>query len=255
MPATQTIVLPSKGRLYDGKIPEGKVVVREMMTQDEAALFTRGVESTARMSTLLNSCLLNKEVPGPELLIVDRFAILLAIRTLSYGSEYEALLKCPHCNGQFKHLMDIQNELEIHFMGETDDGVEIPEFGEPFLLTLPSSGTIIKFRLLRGKDESAIAKLAKRMRLQSADPSDPSYIHRMALQLVEVDGKPVDLAEATKFVSTMTARDSRAFQLETERVERGIDTTLHVTCTNPACGADFDADMPLTAEFFRPSRV
>ena len=237
------IPLPSRGVLYDGKLPTGKVVVRPLTTKEEAVLYAPTGDAVTKINSIISACIVTRDVPPEELLMVDRFAILLSLRTASLGPIYEFPFRCRYCNTQFKARVNIADEFDIKFMEETAT--------EPFETTLPICGRRVSFRLLRGKDETGIARHAKKVRMRSADSGDPSFIHRMAVQIVAVDGVEVNQMQAERFVNTpLDLGDSNALRIAVEKVESGIDTTCYMDC--PQCGATNDADMPFSVEFFRP---
>lgn len=244
--------LPSKGLLYEGKLPNGEVEVRAMLTGDESVLYSPGEDSISKINIVISACLLTKDVAPQDLLMIDRFAILLGIRTHTFGTEYPFAHRCQFCNTQFKHKCNIGTDLKVNFMGEDADGNEFP-ISEPFFVQLPVSNVKLGYRLLRGRDEINIARYTKRVRMQSSDPTDPSFKFRLATQIVSLDDKAVQMGEATRFVNEMTAKDSRAFQLDEDKVERGVDTTLMIDCRN--CGGTNEVDMPFSLEFFRPSSI
>lgn len=238
-----SIPLPSKGVLYEGRMPTGSVRIRPMTTAEEAILYSPVGDGLTKIHAIINACVIDKDVPPDELLLIDRFAILLALRTLSLGPIYTVPFRCRYCSAQFKATIDIAADLDMVYM---DEGVK-----EPFIVSLPKANKLIGFRLLRGRDEERIAKYTKKTRMKSTDTADPSYLYRMALQIINIDGVDVKIEEAEKFVKTLDIGDSNALRQEVEKVEGGIDTTIYIDCTS--CGATNETEMPFELEFFRPS--
>ena len=64
-----TVELPSRGVLYEGKLPEGKANLRPMGEQEENLIFQRGGDRMAKIRRIVDNCYLDKEkVSSSELL-------------------------------------------------------------------------------------------------------------------------------------------------------------------------------------------
>jgi len=237
------VPLPSKGLLYGGAYAKGYIEVRPMTTKEESILYTPG-EWLGHINKVLNSCVVNHEIDPMELTLGDRFALLLYIRTFSYGSKYEVPFRCSACGKQYKLDVDLATDLSIEHM--PDDLVE------PIEYDFPMSDNYIHFRLLRGKDEVEIAKRTKKMILKTVDEGDPSSNYRLAASIVGINGVEVDINEAMSFVENLLPGDAHDFRQYQEEIEGKIDTTIYHECQY--CGVTNDFEMPFTTEFFRPTR-
>lgn len=237
------VTLPSQGVLYGDKIPGGRFELRPMTTAEEAILFNTSGDGISKVNAVIDACAVTKDIPLEDLLLIDRFYILLVLRTRSFGAVYAFPTRCQGCQAQFKTEINISEDLEINPMSE--------DVVEPFDVTLPFNGDTVSLRFLRGKDEVRVARHAKRIRMQSTDPGDPSHTHRMALQIVAINGREVQLVEAQRYVESLDIGDSNAIRTRVEEVEGGVDTTCYVDCR--MCGFVNEIDMPFTIEFFRPS--
>jgi hypothetical protein len=251
--------LPSRGALYEGKVPDGEVEVRKLTANEEALLLSSGSQGMDRMETVLQRCVrLPNEFPHDELLMTDRMASLLALRTITFGPHYSFDYRCRFCSQMQKAEIDILEDLEEQTPDSIavkmlDKGHEDWQLHEPLTITLPDKGMIIDVRFLRGKDEQKIVKRSKRVAMQSVDVGDPSYLYRFALQIVRVEGEEVDLGKKELFVRELTAKDTAAIRIAVDEVEPGIDLTVYPECRN--CGAVNEMMLPFTVEFFRPSRL
>jgi len=248
--------LPSRGMLYEGKLGEGIVYIRPMTTKEESILYSPVGDGASKIDNLIRSCLTSKEVSPDELLSVDRFAILLSIRTLTHGASYTFPFRCRDCRAQFKTTVDIVEDFDIRYMGDEvwmEKVAEVYGSEEPFTVTLPVSGDEISFVLLRGKDEKRIAMHAKRVRMATTDPDDPSYCYRMATIIKGINGKAVTTLQTERYVGRMHSRDSNALRLALDAVEGGIITKCYPVCNK--CGFTNECNMPFDLEFFRPNRV
>src|SRR5258708_5267862 len=121
VPPTEVVPLPSKGRVYPPDFPlagADRVEIRSMTARDEDILTSRALLKQGKaISTLLRSCLVNKQVDVDQMLIGDRNAIMVAIRITGYGAEYEVKVACPKCEVQSKHQFDL-SRLAIKPLGK-----------------------------------------------------------------------------------------------------------------------------------------
>ena len=235
--------LPSEGRLYEGKIPDGIIEARPMTTAEEAILYSAAGDGISKIDNIINACVITRDPDPKDLLLIDRFYILLMLRTRSFGGRYDFPVRCQGCQVQFKANVDLAEDLEVHPMAE--------DVIEPFEATLPINGDTLQMRFLRGRDEARIARQAKRVRMQSSDPADPSYLYRLALQIVGINGKDVQIVEAERYVRQLDVGDSAEMRQKTDELEGGADTRIYIDCTS--CGYINEMELPFTAEFFRPN--
>jgi len=242
---TFSITLPSKGLLYDGKVPDGTVLLRPLTAKELSILYNPGGDAMVKLNMIISSCVVNCQLDPTDFLLTDRMYTLLILRTRSMGAIYEFPLKCEACGAQYKEKIDISTELKTKELS--------PETKEPIELKLPNSGDIITYRFLRGRDENAIAKSAKRMIMQSTDPSDPSFIMRIATMLQSVGDKAdLDYYAKESYVSGLDAGDINEISNDVEEKESGISLIVNTECRK--CGYLDEVMMPFTAEFFRPRR-
>jgi len=257
----QDVKLPSRGALYGDKIPDGVVQVRKLGATEEAQLLSSGAQGLDRIDVVLKNCV---KLPGDfkhdELLMTDRMALMLAMRTATFGPSYSFDYRCRYCNAMQRTNppINIIEDLEettpdsIHLKME-EQGDRDWTLREPITVELPDEKVSITFRFLRGKDESRIVKRASRMMMQSVDGSDPSYLFRFAVQIVTIGGEEKDIGQKELFIRKLSATDLARFRIAVEDNEPGIDLRVYPACRS--CGAANEMMMPFTAEFFRPSRL
>lgn len=240
--------LPSRGVLYEGKLPEGRVQLQPMTAKQQALLQTQGGGILGKLDAIIDTCCkLPAGMPHKDLLLTDRLAILLALRTKTFGPEYTFRWRCRECGKSNSATINITEELNEKI------GVE-GQLVEPIEIELPDKGTTLKLRFLRGTDEAQAVKNAKRFEMQSNDAQDPSYLYRIALQLISEDEKPfANILEKQSFVEKLTAGDLIVIEDTVNEVESGIDNKLFLECGK--CEATNEMGMPFAAEFFRPRRA
>lgn len=238
--------LPSRGLLYEGAIPGGIVQLRPFKTREQALLTSQGGGPLGKAEAVLQSCC---KLPSPtfkhlDLLSTDRLAILVALRTKTFGPEYTFKWKCTNCRRTNNAMVDIVQDLRER------PGIE-GKLVEPVLVELPIRKTTVSVRFSRGTDEILVMKYAKQMESRSAELGDPAYSYKLALQLQDEDDKPIgDVLARQRFVDDLHARDLLVIERAMSDAETGIDTRLTLTCVH--CDSTSEASMPFTPEFFRP---
>jgi len=245
--------LPSRGVLYDGKLPGGIVKIRKQTAREQARLMQQGGGMAGKIDAIVNSCLkLPDTFPdSKQLLLTDRHAILLALRTKTFGPDYEFDYRCRECRAQVRGSVNIVEDL--------NEIVPSDDFVEPVVVKLPESNQTVHLRFLRGADEAQVAKNARRMKMQSNDADDPSYLLRLAIQVIDVEevsdeerDKMKSLPFRQRWVESLPAGDLLYLEDKLNAVEPGIDQRVYLEC--PQCDFDSEMSMPFTAEFFRPRR-
>lgn len=240
----QSITLPSQGALYGDKLPGGKVELRTMSAYAQSVLFSQG-SLEDRLTKVINAtAVLPKSLSAAELLTVDRMAILLAVRTLTFGPHYEFNYGCQGCGAKQAHTVNILSDL---------DETKVAEMEEPFTIRLPKSKKSVSLRFMRGKDEEAVAKHTKKMAMASADVGDPSALYRVGRLIETVDGAAMDGVQIGDFVRNMDALDFTVIENELEAREPGIQLGVQVECKR--CEHLNELNLPFDREFFRPSTV
>ncbi len=239
------LYLPSKGVLYEGRIPDGKVEARGMNVQDIAYFESNGSSAHEKIERLLKTCVkLPNGFEHRDLLLTDRMALLFSLRTLTIKSGYDYAFRCPHCGTFNERTADLATELT---QTEPEPGLT-----EPIAVHLDGCNADVEIRFLRGRDEEAVAKYAKRIKLKSVDSEDPSLSHRIALQLITINGEKPDILERERFAKGMPFDDLLTLVDLIATKEPGIDTEIVADCSK--CQAPNKVELGLTAEFFRRSR-
>ena len=240
--ATNVAELPSKGK-FNPEIPEGLVELYPMTTRDEALLVGMGEGQISDVfDAILSRCIASPEIDLGNMLLTDKFYLVLMLRANSYGSEYTFSISCPKCRQDIEHTCQIPTDFEVS-EGEGE---------EPFSVSLPLSGKKVAFRLLRGHDEEEIERFSRREKSKSKD-DNREYIYRLAKHILTIDGKaPENIQVAMEFISALVGLDSVELRNAMDDATPGVDTTLEVECKR--CKRDFKVEMPFTAGFFRPRR-
>lgn len=244
------LTVPSRGVLYNGALPGG-VVAYHPMTAKEEKLLAGGRGGVGIIDSILKSCMPNLPLPVDELLLNDKYFMLLVLRAQSYGSRYRFPVKCDGCDRKFTHEVNLGFSVE----GEEEENtfsvrVLADDTVEPFEVKLPMSGDTIGFRLLRGRDEKQIQRFAESAAAKGRQEGDPSYIYRRAKHIVTVNGEELDSFTAQAYVEEMIGGDSAAFDKAISDVDCGVDTGVKAEC--PICYEVNEFNLPMSSEFFRP---
>ena len=252
------ITLPSKGILYEGKVINGKVQILPMTTREEKMIASAGKNAgMSIIDTLINRCVEGAGgMKADDFLVGDRAYLIMAIRAVSLGDNYEFSLQCESCNTKSRQEVQIPNDLEVIHL---KDGFE-----EPITVELPYSKWVVKLRLLRGKDEKDIAHFSERAyrNINAEKTGDPAYTYRIAKQIVSINPTPEDPeaeivnsdAESMKQICALyeklPARDGVAIRDALSENDCGVDTDIEYHC--PKCGYNGVMMLPMQIEFFRP---
>lgn len=233
------VTLPSRGALYDGKLPGGKVEIRKMTVAEEVILQSTSGGADL-VGKLVQACC--KLPPGflhSQLLLSDRIAILIALRVYTFGPRYQVPYTCSGCGAVNKADVDLSTDVRER------EGA--PKIVEPIEVSLVDATKRVSLRFLRGSDEATIAKSRKK------DAPQDETVVRMALQLDKVDGEDLPNLDAKiAFVRALTIPDAMDIRDALEKVEPGLDTRISPACSS--CGEVNEMQMPMTPEFFRPTR-
>jgi hypothetical protein len=241
----EEIVLPSLGRFYNGSDgpTDGKIHVRPMTGNEEMILGTpRYLKKGVALDMIFQECV--KEAIQPsKLLTVDRTFILIYLRGISIGHEYEVDVRCPECTTSFGTTIDLNLPVETCPEEFTQANLE-----DKF----PNSGLRFKYRLSTGSDEQAVTDhQEKRIKQFGDNATDDTILFRMAL-LVEA----IEHVKGVRLVQSILQR----LPMEDVNYLRGLiidppfgpNTRIQLFC--PSCNHEFEVNLPVDADFFFPRR-
>lgn len=243
----EEILLPSKGKFYDGTNGpvSGKLHIRPMTGQDENILATqRFVKKGTALNMIFDNCIQeSKSFPSEHLLKQDRTFILIYLRGISYGSDYEVTLTCPFTSKTFNYTIDLN--LDIEYCPE--------EFDEGNLEgVLPSSGFKFKYRLENGADEQKISEyLERKSQFSNTNQADDTMLYRTALLIEDIEGL-TDTREILVLLKKLKSVDVNYLRNLVINPPFGVKTKL--TITSPFVGEEFEVELPLGSNFFFPSQ-
>lgn len=243
--------LPSAGLPYNGSMPGGNVEISPLTTREEmiiAGFREQGMsDPNLLIDSILKNCLkLPTGVAYEDLLITDRFFLIANVRAISFGEDYGFTWRCGCRNKEQRSVHQLPGGLKLFKLA--------PDFHEPFEVKLPKCGKTIGMRLLRISDEKAIERYRDQMIERATEPivGDPGYLFRMARRIVTVDGEEWEIQKKLDLLGNppMLSVDSIAMRKKYEDNECGLDLSVTTKCR--FCGQEREANLPFSAEFFRP---
>lgn len=205
---------------------------------------------------ILRACWLETEDPGPysnsgvtaesrsipwgKILVCDRFTVLAAIRSLTYGSDYFFPVKCGEngrgCGYPFEWEVDLETEVPIYPL-PPESIAKIAAGNNRFETVL--DGTSIVFKLLTGTDERRAGKNIRKNKSEL-------FTTALASRIVEVEGR--DRRDIKSWLDDLDLD----FQLELlgkfEDVDGGLESELEVEC--PDCDRIQTITVPFEGEAF-----
>ena len=240
----EEVMLPSKGKFYDGTDgpTNGIIHIRPMTGEEEQILATpRFVKRGNAINMIFDKCI--RENINPEnMLSEDRTFLLIYLRGISYGTDYEIQIKCPDTDRQFSTTVDLDT-LEI--IRCSDD------YGPSSLSgILPKSKYRFSYRLSRGKDDTEIQQYREsKIKAYGETASDDTITFRVAQLLNNIENI-TDKEELKVLIKNLHIKDVNYIRNMINDPPFGINTT--VTILSPFSNEDFDIDLPLDSGFFFP---
>lgn len=222
--------------MYTFTLPSGlEAELREMTGAEESLLTNRRLMKGGEgVNQVLRNCLVRlgdkteialKDVL--DLLSGDRLFLLVKLRQISFGDEVDLTLGCP--------AKDCGEATDVHI---ALDDLEVMPYGteREFIFELPRKKKPVIFTLMDGHMEKRLASL-----------KDPNLHSAMLMRVKEIDGK----APNRNSLAELPAFDLNALRAEMQRVDGGIDTTVHTVCAS--CGARIVTRLEAEPPFLFPN--
>ncbi len=243
---TEFVDLPSKGEFYAQGHPLHKqdtVEIRFMTAKDEDILTSRTLlKKGLVIERLLQNIVVNKAINPADLLVGDRNAIIVAARSTGYGSEYKTKLNCPSCGEYVEYDFDLGEASVTE--AEASEEVTRTENGT-FVIRIPKMNLDIETRLLTGRDETYLSKLASSKKKH--DLGDTVLTDQFRQFIVSVNGQSgKDIINA--LIENMPAYDSRFLRKHYQAIVPNVDLTQNFECSS--CELEQEMEVPFTADFF-----
>ena len=213
--------LPSECRVYELEDPDMPITIRPMTFDDEKSIVSAKKEHDP-VNLVLQRCVTNIKVP--ELLPMDKLYLIMKLREISYGDEYNTLLICQECNAENPTTINL-SQLNVNPVPD--------DFSDPIELELPQLNKKINVRLPRVKDE--------RLFLDTE-----TALNQLWRFVVDIDGH-TDKSIISAVMDKLPLVDVRTI-LNTIKSDYGVDTKVKFACKE--CGGVSVVDLPIDANFF-----
>jgi len=215
------VKLPSEGRFYANKVSE--VAITPIKFEDEKQLAASVKNNINPINLIISKCVKGLDVNN--ILLIDKFYLLLKIREISYGSDYPATIGCPECGSKSEVKIELNN-LIYNFIP--------PEVEDPRELTLPKLKKKVKVRFPRVADE---------VHLQN-----PEQVYNNLWRLVvELDGA-ADPVFISKAIPKMHIMDVKFILNNIMRNDLGLNPKFIFQC--PICATQTESEVPVNESFF-----
>ena len=235
---TETIELPSKGLIYpeDNPLSSGTIEMKYMTAKEEDILSNQSYIQNGTVLDKLFKSLIVSKIDYNELIVGDKNAALIAARILGYGKDYEFEYKGEKVSVDLSTLENREFDEKAITRGVNE-----------FSFTLPNSGTIITYKLLTHKDETAITNELNGLKKINKN-SDPSVSTRMKHMILSVNGDS-ERKTVREFVDNyFLASDARAFRQHVREVQPDVDLRVPVELSS----GEEAIDLPIGVTFFWP---
>jgi hypothetical protein len=231
------VILPSQGKFY--KTKKKSVKVGYLTASDENLLASVGkLTGEELVLRLVRSKLYEPDLNPKDMLEGDIEAILLFLRTTSFGPEYNFSLTDPETGQKFERTITLD---ELSFRNPQVE----PDDNGHYTTTLPKSNATVKVKPLSYGEATDLERMAEEY------PSNlvaPKATWRLNKQIVEINGS-TDKGEVAKFVEQMPIMDSKYISNFLKINEPRIELNREVTAPS---GKKVNVRVAFGAEFFRP---
>jgi len=247
---TEFVELPSRGLAYSEDHPlHGKDVIeiRFMTAKDEDILTSETLlKKGIALERLLENIIVDKSIDPKTMLIGDRNAVIIATRASGYGSAYETNTNCPNCGTASSIAFDLSKPTIQELIIEDSEVVTKNEKGN-FVIKLPQTNFSVEVRLLTGKDEQYLTKLAQSKKKNKL--GDAVMTDQYKMMIVSVEGVS-DKTTLGRFIEVMPASDSRFLRKAYKAIVPNMKISEDFSCTS--CGHEQELEVSFGADFFWP---
>ena len=236
---TEMVELPSKGLVYpeDNPLSSGQIEMKYMTAKEEDILTNQNyINNGTVIDELLKSLIITK-INYNDLIVGDKNAIMVAARVLGYGKDYNFTYNNK------EHVVDL-SQLDSKEVNEKN----FTKGKNEFSFTLPTSGTLITYKLLTHGDDKKINSEIKGLKKLNklASPELSTRLKHMILSVNDDTEKK----SVREFVDNyFLAKDSRAFREHIKATQPDINLKFEIEGPD---GDVKDIDIPIGITFFWP---
>lgn len=237
----EIVPLPSKGKFYADGLKEVKM--EYLTSKDEDLLTTPSfIDDGTVIDRLLERKIVDKNINPRNLLAGDRSALILFLRTSSYGNIYKVSVPDPRNGKTFEADVDLL-KLKYKEVGE------VPNEAGEFVVEIPMRKKIVKVKLLTSGEEEQILRNAEARQEAYGEEFSEFNTMRLKASIVEISGNR-ERSYIERFVDVMPALD--AYTIRKKILEISPDVEMSYEFKAPD-GYKFVAPLSMGLDFFFPS--
>jgi hypothetical protein len=241
MMSYEVVQLPSKGKFYAHGISE--VNVEYMTSRDEDLLTTPSLIDGGNVITLLlKRKIKTAGIVVDDLLDGDRNAIILFLRTSSYGADYTVQVPDPRTGIPFTTKVDLL-QLQYKEVAEQPD-----EFGH-FKVFIPMRKKEVVIRLLTSGEDNILQRKADAIKEAYGQELSDYNTMKLKSHILSIGGN-TDRSYIDKFVDVMPALDAYTIRRKIQTVSPDVDMSYEFMAKD---GYKFRANLAVGIDFFFPS--
>jgi len=215
------VELPSRCLAYKLPNPEKSVTIRTMSFDDEKLLATSKGKADP-IGIILSRCVTNINVT--ELFPMDKLYLLLKLREISYGDEYNCTVPCPHCSTENKMCIQLSQLPVVQVPDNFEDKMEVD-------LPVLKKKAIVK--MPRAKDEPYLSDLDK--------------VSTNLWRFIEKIDNYEDKVIISKVLEKLPIKDIKTIT-NALKIEFGVQTKISMECSQ--CRKPSTHELPITPNFF-----
>jgi len=234
---TETVSLPSKGKLYpsDHPLAKGEIEMKYMTAKEEDILTNQNYIQKGTVIDKLLQSLIVTEFNYNDLFIGDKNAIMVAARILSYGKDYSINYNDKEISVDLTEIKEKELDIDALEQGKSE-----------FTFSLPKSGNEVTFKLLTHGDDKNIDREVQGLKKINRD-SSAEMSTRLKHIITSVNGDR-EISTVRQFVDQgLLAQDARALREEYARVQPDVEFKVYHVDED---GVGEDIDIPVTINFF-----
>jgi len=241
---TETIELPSQGKIYDltNPLSSGTVEMKYMTAREEDILTNINLLKQGLAVEKMLQSLIKSPIQYEDLLLGDRNSLLIAARILAYGSEYS--FQYTESENDSKEQINV----DLQTLNPKEVDLSLYQNKNEFTFELPASKNTITFKLLTVGDEKKIDQEIKGFK-KATNLQAGELTTRLKHQILSVNGDYEQKSVRDFIDNYMLAKDSNALRSYVTSITPDIDLTVNFTLSS---GREVTESLPLTVEFFFP---
>lgn len=240
------IMIPSKGIFYKNK--QSSFLVKYLTAKEENVLTSPSlIESGRAIEMVLDSCILDWDGDMSDILIGDKNAVLLYLRSTSYGDGINYTYECSNCKKETEDKI-LLSTLEMKEIDIIPDENGLFSFVLPKLKTKEKQDITVKFKPRTVGDEITINNIIRDDKKDlNGNKIDRTIEARYKVQIKSINNNS-DENYIKNVIKMMPISDSYDLRTFMDKVEPGINNVVQTTCKN--CQNISSNIIPINSNFF-----